>query len=32
MFEVYYSPPSDPDREERLTGLIARHGGRLIGL
>lgn len=29
MFEVYYLPPSDPAREERVTDVVARHGGRL---
>jgi hypothetical protein len=29
MFEVYYLPPSDVAREERLAAIVARHGGRL---
>jgi hypothetical protein len=29
MFEVYYLPPSDAAREERIAGVVARHGGRL---
>ena len=29
MFEVYYLPPSDPTREERIAAVVARHGGHL---
>ncbi len=29
MFEVYYLPPFDAAREERVAGVVARHGGRL---
>jgi hypothetical protein len=29
MLEVYYLPPSDSDREQRLASIAARHGGRL---
>jgi hypothetical protein len=29
MFEVYYLPPPDPAREERLADAVARYGGRL---
>jgi len=29
MFEVYYKPPSDPDREARLLQIVVAAGGRL---
>ena len=29
MFEVYYRPPTDPVREERLLEVVRRHGGWL---
>jgi hypothetical protein len=28
MFELYYTPPYDPDREARLTEQVASVGGR----
>jgi hypothetical protein len=30
MFELYYMPPSDLVREERIARVIARLGGRLV--
>ena len=29
MFEVYYRPPEDPAREERLCAAVTAQGGRL---
>ena len=29
MFEVYYQPPADPDKEKALTQRVAALGGRL---
>jgi len=29
MFEVYYRPPANPDREAELTDRVSRLGGRL---
>jgi len=29
MCEVYYSAPSDTAREQRIAGVVARHGGSL---
>lgn len=29
MFEVYYRPPTDPERETLLTRQVAELGGRL---
>jgi hypothetical protein len=30
IFEVYYDPPSDPAREERIARVAARYGGQLV--
>ncbi len=29
MFEVYYAPPTNPDREARIMAGVAKFGGRL---
>jgi len=29
MFEVYYNPPPDEEREAKITGLVLKKGGRL---
>lgn len=29
MFEVYYSPPADLDRERQITAAVGPHGGWL---
>ena len=30
MYEVFYLPPTDAARDERLTSVVARHGGRVV--
>jgi hypothetical protein len=29
MFEVYYRPPRDREREKRMTEVVVKRGGRL---
>jgi len=29
MFEVFYKPPSDKEREAKITGFVLKTGGRL---